>query len=321
MPLTLLVIANPSGPHPKLLERLPKDIQLSVSNDADEIRARAPQADAILNTEFRGTLLGTALTASTKVRWVHHLYTGVEGVLIPEVVASPVPLTNGRGVFRRPLAEWTVGAMLHFAYDLRRAIRQQEAGVWEPFFARCLHGSTLGIVGYGGIGSTAASLVKPFGVKIAALRRRPELFANDPVVDAFYGPAQLNELMAVSDYLLLATPLTSDTRGMIGAAQIAAMKSNAVVINVGRGPVIDEPALIAALQAGKIGGAALDVFTVEPLPAGHPFYGMQNVLLSPHTADRVENFFDLAYDAFFENLNHFKNGEKLEYLVDKHAGY
>jgi phosphoglycerate dehydrogenase-like enzyme len=321
MPLTLLVIANPSGPHGKLLEQLPNDIEFSLSNEPDRIRAQAPHADAILNTEFRGALLGTALSVSTTVRWVHHLYTGVEGVLIPEVVASTVPLTNGRGVFRRPLGEWAIGAMLHFAYDLRRVVRQQEAGVWQTFFARCLHGSTLGIVGYGGIGSTAAALAKPFGVKIAALRRRPELFANDPLVDTFYRPAQLNELMAASDYLLLATPLTSETRGMIGAEQIAAMKLNGVVINVGRGPVIDEPALVAALDAGKIKGAALDVFEVEPLPAGHPFWGMQNVLLSPHTADRVENFFELAYEAFFENLDRFRKGERLEYLVDKHAGY
>jgi phosphoglycerate dehydrogenase-like enzyme len=321
MPSKLLVIANPDGPHLKPLERLPRDVEFVAANDPDQIRARAPEADAILNTDFRGALLETALAASTRVRWVHHLYTGVERILTPGVMNSPVPLTNGRGVFRRPLSEWAIGAMLHFAYELRRAIRQQEAGVWEHFYTRCLHGSTLGIVGFGGIGGAAAALAKPFGMKIVALRRRPELFANHPLVDAFYPPSQLNEMLAASDFVLLATPITSETRGMIGRAQIAAMKPSAVLINVGRGAVVEEAALIEALEAGRIRGAALDVFEVEPLPAAHPFYKMSNVLLSPHTADRVENFFDLAYEAFFENLEHFRKSEPLEYLVDKHAGY
>src|SRR5579863_813148 len=182
-----------------------------------------------------------------------------------------------------------------------------------------LHGKTLGIIGYGSIGSAAASRAKGFGMKIAALRRKQG--ANDLLVDVFYARPQLLDLIAASDYLLLATPITPETRGMIGAAEIAAMKSSAVLINVGRGPVVDEAALIEALESGKIRGAALDVFTVEPLPAGHPFYRMTNVLLSPHTADRVEGFLGPPVEAFLENLERFLNGKPLENLVDKHAGY
>ena len=318
MSLTLLVIANPTAPHLEFLKHLPKDIQAIVSDDPEKIRATAPHAAAILNTDSRATLLETALAASPSIRWVHHLYTGVEGILSPAIQASPVPLTNGRGVFGLPLGEWTLAAMLHFSYDLRRVVRQQEAGVWQPFISRCLHGSTLGIVGYGGIGQHAARLANSFGVKIAALRRRPEKFTGDPAVSTF---GQIDDLMAASDYVLVATPLTKETRGMIGEKQIAAMKPTCVLINVGRGPVIEEAALIRALQSGKIRGAALDVFDVEPLPSSHPFYSMPNVLLSPHTADRVENFFKFAYDAFYENLDRFRKGEPLDYLVDKHAGY
>jgi phosphoglycerate dehydrogenase-like enzyme len=319
--LTLLVIANPAAPHLKLLERLPRDVLPVIANDREQVRDGAQQAAAVLNADFRSGLLDQALSDSSGIRWVHHLFTGVEGVLTPTVVASPVPLTNGRGVFRQPLGEWSIAAMLHFSYDLRRVIRQQEAGVWEPFIGRCLKGSTLGIVGYGGIGGCAASLAKPFGVRILALRRRPELFAGDSVVDQFYPAGDINSLLAESDYVLVATPLTPATRGMIGPNQIAAMKPNAVLINVGRGPVVDEPALIQALESGALRGAALDVFNIEPLPASHPFYKMKNVLLSPHTADRVENFFEFAYEAFFENLDRFRRGEPLEYVVDKHAGY
>jgi phosphoglycerate dehydrogenase-like enzyme len=193
--------------------------------------------------------------------------------------------------------------------------------VWEAFTTEEIQGKTLGIVGYGGIGSTAAELARPFGVRIAALRRRPELFQQDALVDQSFAPAQLNDLMAASDYVLLAAPLTDDTRGMVGAAQIAAMKPTGVLINVGRGAVVDEPALIEALESGKIRGAALDVFTTEPLPAGHPFYKMENVLLSPHTADHVQDFIHLAVEVFLENLRRFRADEPLLNLVDKHAGY
>jgi phosphoglycerate dehydrogenase-like enzyme len=127
--------------------------------------------------------------------------------------------------------------------------------------------------------------------------------------------------MSASDYVLLATPLTDETRGMIGAAQIAAMKPTSVLINVGRGAVVDEPALVQALETCKIRGAALDVFAVEPLPPAHPFYKMENVLLSPHTADHVKDFVHLAVESFLENLRRFRANEPLLNLVDKHAGY
>jgi len=232
-----------------------------------------------------------------------------------------VPLTNGRGVFRRPLAEWSIGAMLYFSYNMRRMVRQQQAGVWEAFTTEEIQGKTLGIVGYGGIGSLTAELARPFGMRIVALRRRPELFQEDSLVDESFAPAKLNQMLTASDYVLLATPLTSETRGMIGAEQIAAMKPTGVLINVGRGAVVDEQALVVALESGKIRGAALDVFAVEPLPAGHPFYRMENVLLSPHTADHVQDFVHLAVECFLENLRRFQAGEPLLNQVDKHAGY
>jgi phosphoglycerate dehydrogenase-like enzyme len=322
MSLTLLVLADPSASWLKLLGSLESDgVKVLVSNDPAKVRELAPQADVIVNGASNPPLLGVAVPPATRAKWIHSFWTGVDNVLCPEILASPLPLTNGRGVFRRPLAEWTIGAMLHFAYNMRRMIRQQQAGVWKVFTTEEIQGKTLGIVGYGGIGRTTAELARPFGMKIVALRRRPELFRQDPLVDEGFAPAQLNELMAASDYVLLAAPLTEETRGMIGAAQIAAMKPTGVLINVGRGAVVDEPALIQALEAGKIRGAALDVFAVEPLPAAHPFYKMENVLLSPHTADHVQDFIHLAVECFLENLRRFRANEPLLNLVDKHAGY
>jgi phosphoglycerate dehydrogenase-like enzyme len=318
---TLLVIADPAAPFLKLFARVPEDVRTIVSNDPERLKQSAPEADAILFAEGRGGLLNAVLPLAKNVRWIHSLWTGVESLVTPELAAHPAPLTNGRGVFRWPLADWVMAAMLHYSFDLRRVIRQQEAGVWEPFTSSVLTGKTLGIVGYGAIGSAAAERARPFGMKIAALRKRPELSAGDALVDVSYAPAQLDQLMAASDYVLVVLPSTAGTRGLIGAEQIAAMKPTAVLINIGRGASIDETALLRALESGKIRGAALDVFTTEPLPSGHPFYKLPNVLLSPHTADRVEGFLQPAVDCFIENLERFLKGEPLLNVVDKHAGY
>jgi phosphoglycerate dehydrogenase-like enzyme len=321
MSLTLLVLSDPAATWLKLLDPLRSDCKIVVSKDPAQVRETAPEADVIVNADHGPKLLSIAMPLAGRARWVHSMWTGVDNVLSPEVLASPVPLTNGRGVFRRSLAEWTIGAMLHFSYGLRRMIRQQQAGVWQAFTTEELHGRTLGIIGYGGIGSATAERARAFGMRIVALRRRPELFEPNPLIDQTYAPSQINELMATSDYILIAAPLTNDTRGLIGAAQIAAMKPTGVIINVGRGAVIDEAALVRALETSKIRGAALDVFATEPLPAGHPFYRMENVLMSPHTADHVQDFIHLAVECFLDNFQRFRASQPLLNIVDKHAGY
>jgi phosphoglycerate dehydrogenase-like enzyme len=320
--LTLLVIADPAAPHLKALSRLPEDTRVIISNDLDLLLQAAPEADIIFNGDFspRNPLRQVFLQAA-RTRWVHTISTGVDTQLWPEIIASPVPMTNARGVFRRPLGEWAVAAMLYFCYDLRRDIRQQEAGVWERFESRELAGQTVGIVGYGEIGRAAAERARPFGMRIVALRRNPHLSENDPLVDAAYPPELLREMLAVCDFVVAAAPLTPSTRGMIGTAEIAAMKPTAVIINVGRGAVIDEPALVAALQTGTIAGAALDVFATEPLPAGHAFYSLKNVLLSPHCADWTPGWLDRSVQLFLDNFDRLRKGEPLENIVDKHAGY
>jgi phosphoglycerate dehydrogenase-like enzyme len=211
--------------------------------------------------------------------------------------------------------------MLFFAFDLRRLVQQQEDGMWKPFVGNTLAGRTLGIVGYGAVGRAVAERARAFDMKIAALRRRPELFEGDSLVDRTYSPDRIMELMAESDYVAIAAPLTPETRGMIGEAAIAAMKPSAVLINIGRGPVIDEVALVGALESGRIRGAALDVFNTEPLPNGHPFWRLANVLLSPHTADRVEGFLAPAFACFLDNLLRFAAGQPLLNIVDKQSGY
>jgi phosphoglycerate dehydrogenase-like enzyme len=319
--LTLLVIGDPAAGYLKPLAALPAETHVIVTRDRARLLEAAPAADVILNADFLDpTLLIQTFPHATRVRWVHSLMAGIDKVLSPEIVASNVLMTNGRGLFRRALGEWTIGAMVYFAYDFRRLVRAQEAGRWESFDHPTLFGKTLGIVGYGAIGQAIAERARPFGMRIVTLRRT-QVAERDPLVDQAFAPSQLNEMLAECDYVAITAPLTAETRGMIGAPQIAAMKSSAVLINVGRGAIVDEAALVAALESQKIRGAALDVFTTEPLPAGHPFYGLQNVLLSPHTADRSPESRVRAVDFFVQNFERFRIGEPLENIVNKHAGY
>lgn len=319
--LFLLVIADPASPPLAAISRVPKEVRVVVSDDLHELKAKAPDADAVLFAHGSAELLKDVLPLAVRARWIHSLWTGVEGILTDELREHPAPLTNGRGVFRWPLADWVVAAMLFFAFDFRRVLQQQEQGIWKPVFGRMLEGQTLGIVGYGSIGSAVAERARPFGMRVAALRRRTELFAKDSFVDENYGPDELRKMLATSDYVVASTPLTAETRGLIGAEELAVMKPGAVIMNVGRGPVIDESALVRALQSGALRGAALDVFDVEPLPHDHAFWKMPNVLLSPHTADRVEGFLAPALECFFENLARFMKGTSLLNLVDKRSGY
>jgi phosphoglycerate dehydrogenase-like enzyme len=247
---------------------------------------------------------------------------GLERTLFPELKESPVPLTNGAGVFSASLGEFTLGAILYFAKDFRRMIRNQMADVWEAFDVSWASGHTVGIIGYGDIGRAIAERVRALGMTVLAVRRHvsPSKSA-DPLVAETFTPDRRLEMISRCDYVVVAAPLTPETRGMIGETEFAAMKPTAVVINVGRGPVIDEEAMVAALSSGRIRGAALDVFDHEPLPAGHPLYRLENVLLSPHCADHTPDWLDNAMQFFIDQYERFRKGETLLNVVDKKLGY
>ena len=320
-PITLLAIADPAAPHLRMLRELPASVRTVVSDDLEKLKAAAPEADVLLNGGFHGPLFRAVFPFAAKVRWVHNLSAGVEGVLTPELVASPVPLTNGRGVFSNILGEFVIGAVLYFAKDFRRMIRNQEAGEWAQFDVTEVKGQVMGIVGYGDIGQACARLAHAIGMRVMALRRRAALSQNDPNIERIYTPERLDEMLCACDYLVAATPNTPETRGLIGERQLGLLKPEAVIINVGRGPVIVEEALIAALAEKRIKGAALDVFDKEPLREGHPFYRLKNVLLSPHCADHTPGWTEKAMQKFLDNFERFWKGEPLEYVVDKRAGY
>ena len=199
-------------------------------------------------------------------------------------------------------------------------LRNQMAGVWEQFDVEEIDGQTAGIVGYGDIGRAIAKRLKPMGMTVLATKRHPPQQA-DPLVDQFYKTEELTAMLGRCDYVVVALPLTAETHHMISDAQFAAMKPTAVIINVGRGPVIDQVAMVRALTDKRIKGAGLDVFEQEPLPAGDPMYRLENVLLSPHTADHTAEWLNQAMRFFIAQDRRFSNGEPLENVVDKKLGY
>jgi len=320
---TVLVLsADLADPDLKLLAQLPPETNIAVGNSVEAFERLAADATVIFSWSAAGDLLRDVFAICPKVRWVHSRSAGLDGVLFPALVESPVPLTNGRGVFSQSLGEFALAAILYFAKDLRRMNRNQEAGRWEQFDIVEISGQTVGILGYGDIGRAVASRVRPMGMRVLAVKRHgPSLYNVDPLVHQIFPPDKRTEMLAQSDYVVAAAPLTSETRGMIGEAEFQAMKPTAVVINIGRGPVIDEAAMVRALAAKRIKGAALDVFDTEPLPPGHPYYSMENLLLSPHCADHTPDWTQQGMRFFLSQFERFSQGKPLENVVKKDLGY
>jgi phosphoglycerate dehydrogenase-like enzyme len=305
---TVLALADPTDPLLAMLEKLPDDTRIAVGDRVEAFAQAAPEADVILNWTGSRELLQQVWRMAPCVRWVHSRSAGLDELLFPELAESPVPLTNARGVFSEILGEFAMGAVLFFAKGFRRMVRSQEAGVWDQFDTMAVAGQSLGVIGFGDIGKAAARRAEAMGMQVLPLRRET-------------GQQGKLDLLARSDYVLLSAPLTPETRGIVGAAELRAMQPGAVLINVGRGPLVDEAALIAALREKRIGGAALDVFDQEPLPAGHPYYTLDNLLLSPHSADHTPDWKQRAMQMFLDNFERYRKGESLRNMVDKGRGY
>jgi len=319
---TILVLADPAEPQLAMLEKQLAGVKTVAGDSVEAFEHAAADASVLFNWSGSLALFRKVFGICPNLRWVHSRSVGLERTLFPELMDSPVPLTNGSGVFSASLGEFTLAAILYFAKDFRRMIRNQQAGVWEAFDVMPISGQTVGIIGYGDIGRAIAARVRPMGMRVLAVKRNASsLTGANPMVERIYRPEQRIEMISRCDYVVVAAPLTSETRGMIGEPEFVAMKPTAVVINVGRGPVIDEAALAGALSNGRIKGAALDVFDHEPLPQGHPFYKLENVLLSPHCADHTLDWLDNAMRFFIEQFERRRKGKPLLNVVDKKLGY
>ena len=318
----LLVLTAPGDNNIPLLAELRQRATIVVGDSAPDFASAVGDAEIILNWAGSLALLREVFLLAGRVRWIHSRSAGLEQVLFPELVESEIILTNGGGVFSPSLGEFVLAAILYFAKDFRRLIRNQMNSIWEPFDVAMISGQTLGIVGYGSIGRAVAARARALEMKVLALRRRvAQQPKEDLLIDRVYGSEQRLEMLSRCDYILVTLPLTEQTKGLIASAEFAVMKKNAVLINIGRGPTIDERALIEALLENRIRGAAVDVFDQEPLPRGHPFYSLENVLLSPHCADHTSGWLDNAMRFFLAQLARFRHGETLLNIVDKASGY
>jgi phosphoglycerate dehydrogenase-like enzyme len=297
-----------------------KDVPRVVGNHPAAFEAVAADATVILHWSGTRDLLREVFLACPQLRWVHSRSAGLDSLLFPELVASDVQLTNGTGIFSRSLGEFALAMILYFAKDLRRMSRNREAGRWEQFDVDEIAGQTVGIVGYGDIGRAVAVRAHAMGMRVLALKRHP-LASPDPVIAEFYKPEQLAQMLGRSDYVVVSAPLTPETHHMISDAEFAAMKPGSVFINIGRGPVVDQAALVRALTEKRIKGAGLDVFEQEPIPAGDPIWKLENVFISPHCADHSRGWLDDAMHFFLSQYQRFNNGEPLENVVQKHLGY
>lgn len=253
-----------------------------------------------------------------RLRWVQLPMAGVEWVKNTDLWSSPkIAITGAAGINATQVAEYVLMAMLALAKDLPRMLASKGRRQWDRFDLGQLRGKTLGIVGYGAIGQEAGRLAGAFGMNVLATKRRIEPGAPPWVLPV----QQLDRLLRESDYVLLSVPATPETSGMIGPEQLAAMRPTAYLVNISRGSVVDEAALIEALRAGRLAGAALDVFRTEPLPADSSLWEMPNVLISAHIAGLFEQYDAAVVDLFAANMRRYLDGQPLVNQVDRRAGY
>jgi len=254
-----------------------------------------------------------------RLRWIHSTAAGVDQLLFPEVLERDVVVTTSSGI-HQPLVEHVFAMMLAMTRRLHVAIRNQLLRKWERRQATGeeIRGKTLGVLGLGRIGAEIAEKAHVFDMRVIGTKRTP-----DPVphVDRVLPPSGMSEVLAASDIVVIALPLTPETQGLIGERELRGMKPSALLINIGRGPILQEAAVIRALREGWIAAAALDVFEREPLPADSPLWAMENVLITPHVSGTSPRYMDAAVPLFCENLACFLRGAPLLNLVDKSRGY
>ncbi|MBZ5560573.1 MAG: D-2-hydroxyacid dehydrogenase [Acidobacteriia bacterium] len=291
--------------------------------DRDAIRRLLPEADVA----FTPFIDRDAFPSATRLRWVQSPAVGVGSLMFPELLASPVVITSARGIRARSIAEHVIGVTIALARRLPVAMRAQIDHRWAQDAlegpssgVRSLGGLRMGIIGLGSIGMEIVGLATPFGIRVSAIRRRAR---NPPPagVDDVLPPEGLPAVLAKSDVVVLAVPHTPETKQIIGRAEIDGMKRGALLINIARGKLIDDGAVIEALKDGRLGGVALDVFTREPLDPASPYWDLPNVIVTPHTAGAMQDYWTPLVALFSDNLRRFERGETLLNVVDKDAGY
>jgi len=308
-----------SGP---LVDRLEKEVGVGrVTAASENLDTLLAEAEVIFGTMlFPDELLSRA----PRLKWIHTSATGVERYLSSGTFGSNVIITNSKGANAIPIAEHTLSLIFMLAKNAPRLLANKQARKWERFYNLELNGRTLGIVGLGAIGTEIAKLAKGIGMRVIATRRS----ATKRELDVFgvaelYPRTELLQMLSESDFVVIAAPLTEETRGMIGKTELQAMKPAAYLVNIARGEILDQAALIKALKEGWIAGTGLDVFETEPLPTNNELWELPNAIVSPHIATwtDIDRRSRRIIDLFCKNLRSYVAGEPLLNVVDKEKGY
>ena len=287
----------------RLQERFP-DVKMTLVDHHSKVAPHIGDADALVT--FTPMMTPKVLEQAPKLKWIQTLGTGVDNLIDQPTLRKDTIVTNVRGIHGPPVSEAALAAMLALARNLPGAVRGQNAREWRRWPARLLHNKTVGIFGVGAIAETLAPMCKAFGMRVAGISSSPR---DVPGFDVMHSRDDLIRVAGDLDFLVLLTPLTPETRNSIDAKVLAAMKPSAFLVNLARGGVVDEPALVEALREKRIAGAALDVFNQEPLPSDHPFWGMENVIITTHQGGFCDVYIDYALPTVETNMRAFLKGD------------
>jgi phosphoglycerate dehydrogenase-like enzyme len=306
----------------RLAEHFP-ELEVVQRDSYEGIDGHLRDAEIIFTISLRPEQLAT----TRKLRWIHAPTAAVHQFLFPELVSSDVILTNSTEVHGPVVAEHVIALIFALAKKIPQATVLQQRRIWgketiwrEGYCPREIAGATLGLIGLGSIGRRVALMASAVGMRVIAVREHTNKGAPDGV-ESVFAPSELDKLLAQSDFVVMAAPLVSATQGLLNSQRIGLMKPDSFLINVGRGPQVDEAALADALRSRRIAGAALDVFEHEPLPPESPLWDLDNLLITPHTAGLTEKLWDRHYELFSDNLRRYLSRRPLKHVVDKHKGY
>ena len=307
-------------------ERLAKEfpqLQIILRDNYDGVEEHLRDAEILFTISLRPE----QFAAARALKWIQAPSAAVHQMLFPELINSDVILTNAREVHGPVVAEHVIALLFALAKKIPQAAIFQQKHFWgqeaiwsEGSHPRELSGATLGLIGLGSIGRRVAQMASVLGMRVIAVREHVEKGTVDGV-ESVFAPSALDKVLAQSDYVVLAAPLLDKTRGLINAERFALMKPESFLINVGRGPQVDEAALADTLRNRRIAGAALDVFEQEPLPANSPLWDLENLLITPHTAGLTDKLWHRHYELFSDNLRRYIARQPLRYVVDKIKGY
>jgi len=295
---------------------------LQVVQELDPVKAREELRDAEVLLTFQ---LPGSLAEAPSLRWIQLVSAGAEHVL-ESVRGSDVVVTTASGIHIYAIAEYVLCSMVMLSRGIPQILQESSRREWRPrrmraYYGEELHGKTLGILGLGNIGRQVAATARCLGLRVLGLRRSGDRGLPEGTVDEVYAPDGLMEMLPRCDFLVVLLPLTADTRDLIGERELRAMKPSSFLINVARGNIVQEPALVRALREGWIAGAAFDVFAQEPLPADSELWDVPNLIITPHMAGNFLAYLDRAAELFLKNLPRYLSGEPMVNVLDKQRGY